>query len=79
MAGFQNNPLTKFPLSIMPPGSANLGSPSWASFNFGSFMRGLAYSPVGPIAHAPHMTLTPISGRNLGNVHTEITRAIRIK
>lgn len=54
------NPLTKFPLSISVPGSASPNSPNRP---LQYKMPVVKYSPVGTIAHAPHMQLTPIAAK----------------
>jgi len=54
------NPLTKFPLSLSTPGSANTQSPNRQLQNV---MPVLKFTPVGTIAHAMPVQLTPMSNR----------------
>lgn len=49
------NPLTKFPLSISPPGHANLTSPKTAT------IQPQGNSIVGPVNTAAHAAVTPVS------------------
>lgn len=56
MAGFQNNPLKKFPLAIHPPGSSSRIPPGGQGGGFNP-------TAVGPISHAPHQQLTPLGAR----------------
>lgn len=58
MAGFQNNPLTKFPLNLSPRGSAQTAPPGRAP-------PILVHTPVGPVQHGTptHTQLTPLPAR----------------
>lgn len=73
------NPLTKFPLSITPPGFASPLTPTHQLANYGRGFGGiLMYSAVGSVGHAPAVQLTPLSSRiNFGGITTNTNMAIR--
>lgn len=56
MAGFQNNPLTKFPTSIHPPGASTRTPP-------GAQAPRIINTPIGRVAHSSPTQLTPLGAR----------------
>lgn len=56
MAGFQNNPLTKFPVSIHPPGSSSRAVP-------GNQAAAVMHTPIGTVTHSQPTQLTPLGAK----------------
>lgn len=56
MAGYQNNPLKKFPVAIHPPGSSTLTPPGMQG-------HGINATPLGPVSRVLTTQLTPLGAR----------------
>lgn len=61
MAGFQNNPLTKFPLNTHPPGASTQQTP-------GRQPAAIQHTPIGPVSSTSKnvaVQITPLGAKSV--------------